>query len=292
MANVAVITDSTTSLPLEMYEQYGITMVPYYIHLQGQTLRDMVDITPQELCDYMQSLTEKAELPKTANPGPGDYLQAFLSAARHTREMVSIHMTSRGSGAYQAALIAREMALEKLHHVRIKVIDTSNVSMGHGWIALQAARAAAAGASLEDILHLIGKMLPVTRMIQTADTLRYLYMGGRIGRVQHLLGSLLKIKPLISMENGEIVSLGVARSRKEAYRKIATLVQKAIGAGAQARIALTHAAAFEGAQALLQATRQVVAPSEVLFCELSPALIVHTGPGTVGLCYVPEAALK
>ncbi len=287
MASVAVITDSTASLPAEMYQRYGIVMIPYYVHMRGRAWRDVAEISSAEFNTYMSSLTEKDEVPKTANPGPGEYVEAFVRATERAQEIISFHMTSLGSGAYQAAMIGKEMAMQRLRGVRIEVVDTRNVSMGHGWMALQAARAAERGATLKEILELVRKMIPVTRMIQTADTLRYLYLGGRIGRASHLVGSLLNIKPLISMEDGIIVTLGVARSREGAYKKMAALVQKAVGLGGKVRLALTHAAAREEAQQLLALLEKVVSPVETLFCDLCPALTVHSGPGTVGVCYTP-----
>ena len=156
-------------------------------------------------------------------------------------------------------------------------------------MALQAARASALGASLGDILEIVRKMIPVTRMVQIADTLRYLYRGGRIGRARHLVGSLLKIKPLIGVENGVVVALGLARSRMAAYRRMAWLVRKAVGPGGRIRLALTHAASRPDTEKLCRLVEELVVPAEVLLCELCPALTVHTGPSTVGLCYVPES---
>ena len=292
MSDVIVVTDSTASLPEDAYSRYQMVMVPYYVHFEGRAARDMVDIKPLEFNEYLASLPPSAELPKTSNPAPGDYLQAFMSAAQRAKDIVSLHMTSLGSGAYQAAIIARDMALQRLRNVRIRIVDTRNVSMGHGWMALRAARAAAEGAHLGDILEIIRRLIPVTRMIQTADTLRYLYMGGRIGRAKHLVGSLLKIRPLISMEDGVIVVLGVARSRAKAYRRMASLVEMAVGAGTSIRLAMTHAAARQEAVELQRLVESVVVPVEVLCCELSPALAVHSGPGTVGFCYLPESAYQ
>ena len=103
-----------------------------------------------------------------------------------------------------------------------------------------------------------------------------------------MLGSLLKIKPLISTEDGVIVALGVARSRMAAYRRIASLVRKAVGSGGRIRLALTHAASRPETEKLRRLVEQLVVPVEVLSCELCPALTVHSGPGTVGLCYLPE----
>jgi DegV family protein with EDD domain len=290
MVSVAVIADSTASLPLALCLRHHIAVVPYYLHLEGQSWRDGVDVTPEQLNAYLRALPDGAELPRTANPGPGDYCAAFVRAAERAREIVSFHMTSLGSGAYQAALIGRGMALERLNGVRIEVVDTLNVAMAHGWPALQAARAAELGASLDDILARVRRMLPRARLLQTADTLRYLYMGGRIGRAGHLIGSLLQIKPIVSMEEGVIMTVGVARSRAAAQRRMAELVARALHPGERIRLALTHAGAAAEAAELGAALRAVCEPLELLTCELSPALAVHSGPGTVGVCYLREDA--
>jgi len=271
-----------------MYEQYQIVKVPYYVHVEGKALRDTVDVSTDELCRYLIRLPDGGQLPTTACPGPGDYSAAFLAAAEHAREIVSIHMTSIGSGAYQAAQAGREMALERLHDVRIAVIDSRNVSMCQGWLALQAARAALEGATLPDVVGLVRRLMPLTRMLQTADTLRYLYMGGRIGRAKHLLASLLSIRPIVSMEDGEITAPSVARSRSGSLQRIANMVERAVGLKQRARIALTHAAALADAEDLRARLEKVIEPVEVLMCELSPALTVHSGPGTVGVCYLAE----
>ncbi|MFO7917876.1 MAG: DegV family protein [Anaerolineae bacterium] len=291
MSGVAIVTDSTASLPREMYGRYHISVVPYYLQIGGQSFRDGVDISPAEINAHMEQLSTDDDVPTTSNPGPGDYVRAYMEAGKWAEAVVSLHMTSEGSGAYQSAAIGRRMTQERDPDLRIRVVDTRNVSMAHGWIALQAARLAAEGASLEEVVGLVERMIPRARMIQTADTLRYLYMGGRIGRARHLLGSLLNIKPLISMEDGVITTLGVARSRNQAYTRIASLLTRAVGEGNEVRVALTHAAALGEAEKLYGEIEEGVVPVEVLYCDLSPALTVHSGPGTVGVCYVPEAVL-
>jgi len=289
MSRVAVITDSCASLPDEFYAQYNITMIPYFIHIGKESLRDLIDIKREE---FLEFLRQAKELPKTANPGAGDYLEAFKAAAQRTKEIISIQMTSIGSGAHQAALVAKEMATKTLADVRIEVVDTLNVSMGHGWMALEAARAAIAGASLDDILALIRRMIPVTRMLQTADTLRYLYMGGRIGKAKHLVGSLLSIKPILSMEDGVIVALGQERSRPAAYRRMVELIAEKVGKGAQIKAAIVHAADEEAANTLRRLVEESFDCVEMLTTNLSSALAVHTGPGTVGVCYFPVKVLQ
>jgi DegV family protein with EDD domain len=154
-------------------------------------------------------------------------------------------------------------------------------------MVIEAARAALAGESLDDIVRLVGEMIPKTRMIQTADTLRYLYMGGRIGKAQHLVGSLLRIKPLIGMEDGVIVPLGTARSRRKAYARMAEMMEEAVGYMGRVKVAFVHAAALEEIEKLKAEVEQRLTCVETLVAELSPVLGVHTGPGTAGVCYFP-----
>lgn len=285
MSKLAVVTDSTTSIPERLLQELNIHTVPYYIHRGMEVLRDLVTV---DRSTFYAWLPTAKVLPTTASPGPGDYVTTYerLAEQEGVEAIVSIHMTSKGSGAYQAAMAARGMIAEMLPRLRVEVIDTMNVSMCHGWIAIEAARLALAEKPLADVLDKIRSLIPKAHMIQTADTLKYLYLGGRIGRAKHLVGSLLNIKPLIGMQDGVIVPLGTARSRNQAYRSIADMVEKAVGAGGRIKVAYVHAAALEEAQKLrelIEARLQVV---EWMFAELSPALGVHSGPGTAGVCYV------
>jgi DegV family protein with EDD domain len=285
MSKLAIVTDSTTSIPERMLRELKIYTVPYYIHRGAEVLRDLVTIDRDSFYRWLPSAKQ---LPTTASPGPGDYVTAYECLAGQGAEaIVSVHMTSKGSGAYQAAMAAKGMIGEMLPRLRVEVVDTLNVSMCHGWIAVEAARLALAERPLADVLERVRAMIPKARMIQTADTLKYLYMGGRIGRARHLVGSLLNIKPLIGMEDGVIVVLGTARSRNQAYRAIADMVEKAVGAGGKIKIAYVHAAALEEAQRLCELIEARVQVVEGIFAELSPALGVHSGPGTAGVCYFP-----
>lgn len=285
MPKVAIVTDSCASIPEELLESLDIHWVPYYIHRGTEVLRDLVTIQREA---FYQWLPAARELPKTASPGPGDYLSLYEELAdRGAADIASIHMTSKGSGAYQAALAAKEIAAEMMPKLHIEVVDTLNVSMCHGWMVIEAARMALRGSGLGDILQQVRSMIPITRMIQTADTLKYLYLGGRIGKAKHLMGTLLNIKPLISMQDGVIVALGTARSRRRAYEMMVEKVEAAVGAMGKIKIAYVHAAAREEAVKIRELVEERFSVVESLIAELSPALGVHTGPGTAGLCYYP-----
>ncbi len=284
MNKVAIVTDSIASIPENFLQSLKIHTVAYYIHRGQEVLRDLVTINREEFFTWMKTATT---VPQTASPGPGDYFTLYQKLADEgTKEIVSIHMSSKGSGAYQAARAALPMVKEQLPSLKVEVIDTLSVSMGQGWIALEAARAAMDGKTLKEILQLITRMIPVTKMIQTADTLKYLYMGGRIGKAKHLVGSLLNIKPLIGMENGLIVALGTARSQAKAYQSMGDMIEQSIHNG-KIKIAYVHAAAKEEILRLKEEIESRVQVVESMITELSPALGVHSGPGTTGLCYYP-----
>jgi DegV family protein with EDD domain len=284
MSRIAVVTDSTASIPESLLKELNIHVVAYYIHRGKEVLRDLVTIQRDEFLRWLPTATS---LPTTASPGPGDYLEMYKSLIREgVQSILSIHMTSKGSGAYQAATVARSMLHEENPGVRIEVVDTQNVSLCQGWIAIETARGAHAGLSLDDMLASVKKMLPITHMIQTADTLKYLYMGGRIGMAKRLVGTLLNIKPLIGMKDGVIVALGQARSRMQAYTTMSEMVGEAIGDG-KAKVAYVHAGALEEVEKIKKLVEERVEVAESFFAELSPALAVHTGPGTAGLCFYP-----
>jgi len=283
MPNVAVITDSTASIPEEMLTRLNIHTVAFYIHRGQEVLRDLVSIQRQEFLNWLA--TAKV-LPTTACPGPGDYLESYRElAAQGTREIISIHMTSKGSGAFQAASMAETLLKEEYPEVRVEVVDTQNVSLCQGLLTIEAARTALAGIRLDEITARIRKMIPSTHMLQTADTLKYLYLGGRIGKAKKLVGSLLNIKPLIGMQEGVIVPLGQARSRTQVYRMMLDRVEASVGRG-KLKIAYVHAGAQQEVEKIKQMFENRLEVAESFIAELSPALAVHTGPGTAGLCYL------
>jgi DegV family protein with EDD domain len=290
MTALAVVCDSSASIPEKIRAELDIRVVPIYIHHEDKVLRDLVDIHQEEFYHWLTTLDT---LPTTAYPGPGDFMQLYEElAAEGISDILSIHLTSKSSGTFQGAQIAAGMAAEKLPGVRIRVIDTLNVAMCHGWMVIEAARAARAGSSVEEIVALIDRMIPVTDMIQTTDTLKYLHMGGRIGHAAHLLGNILQIKPLIGMRDGVIVALGRERSRGKAYVAMVDLVEKAVGPKGRIKVAYVHAAALDEVEKIRAMLEIRVTCVETIVAELSPALGVHSGPGTTGICYYPVNVLE
>lgn len=286
MNQVAIVTDSTATIPDEMLSALGIYWVPYYIHRGNEVLRDLVTAKRSE---FYRWLSTASELPKTANPGPGDYEQMYerIATQEGIGKIISIHMSSKVSGAFQAASIGRAAILERLSYLQIEIVDTLNVSMCHGWIAIEAARAALQGKTIGQVLQKIHSILPRVQMIQTADTLKYLAMGGRIGRATEMLGSLLNIKPLIGIKDGVIEPLGKAFTRNNAYKMMAEMVLKTAGEKSRVKIAYVHAAALDEVRKIKAIVQEHINVAEEIFVELPPTLGVHSGPGTAGICFYP-----
>jgi len=284
MGNIAVLTDSCASIPEELMECLHIRTVAFYIHRGQEVLRDLVTIQREE---FLRWLMTARCLPSTASPGPGDYFEAYKQLANEgKKEIISIQMSSKVSGGFQAATVAQSMMHDDFPDVRIEVIDTQNAALCQGWMVIEAARGARAGLCLDPLVGTVKRMIPISHMIQTADTLKYLYMGGRIGKAQELLGSVLNIKPLIGFKDGVIVPLGRAHSRRQAYQQMADMVAEVVGKG-KAKIAYVHVGAQREVERLKDLVEARVDVLESFIGELSPALAVHSGPGTTGLCYYP-----
>ena len=285
MPTIAVVTDSCASIPEDLIKELNIHLVAYYIHRGQEVLRDLVTIQRPE---FLTWLATAKTLPTTASPGPGDYLSVYESLLQDgVREIISLHMTSKGSGAYQAAKAAQSIAQESLPGLHIEVIDTLNVSLCQGWMVIEAARSALVGKSMSEICAQIKKMIPITHMLQTADTLKYLYMGGRIGQAQRLMGIYSNIKPLIGMQDGEIVPLGMTYSTRRIYQMMIDIIERVVGKKGRIKVAFVHAGAPEEIKKLKELVESRMTCVESLVAELSPALAVHSGPGTTGLCYYP-----
>ncbi|WP_162909369.1 DegV family protein [Aggregatilinea lenta] len=280
---VTVVTDSCASVPQTLIEQLNIEVVPYYLHTTLGTLRDGVDMPPDAFYAWLPTAPA---WPTTANPAPGDYLEALRRVAARGDSVVMVCMTGTGSGGFQSATLARQIATEDLPRLDVRVIDTQQVALAHGWAVIQAARAALDGGTVEQVAAVARDVAARAFVGFTNDTLAYLQRGGRIGKVAGMVGEALSLKPVIGMRGGMPASLAVARSRSGAYRRIVTLAAGRIPGGS-VRAALMHVAAqdeVEKFRVLLEERYSVV---EWIVAQLSPALGCHSGPGTVGISIIP-----
>lgn len=284
---VVVVTDSCASVPPQMADDLGLEVVPYYVHMADRTLRDGVTMPADDFYELLRH-TPAADWPTTANPAAGEYLETYRRAATRSDQIVSINMTGSGSGGFQAASLARRLAQAELPQVDIEVIDTRQVALAHGWAVIQAARAARQGHSLAEVASVARRASEQGFVAFTNDTLEYLQKGGRISRVSGLVGELLSIKPIIGMKKGMPAPLGVSRTEHGACRRIVSLATNHIPAGSTVRAALMHVAAPDAVTQFRPLLEQQYAIVEWITAQLSPALGVHSGPGTVGIALLPD----
>jgi DegV family protein with EDD domain len=269
---VKIVTDSTSDLPQELIDEYDITVVPAYVLFGGKTYRDGVDISQDEI--YFKMVNDNVAI-KTSQPPPGDFITVYKKLLAEVDEIVSLQVTSKLSGIYNSAVQAKEMLGAGN---RIEVVDSMSASMGLGLTTLSAARMAKAGENLSEIMNEIKSSLARTHLWGVFDTLKYLFLGGRIGKAKALLGGVLNVKPLLTMSDGEIHPTGLARSRSKGMDKLFEHVKNCLNIQ---DIAVVHSTTPEDAQSLKDRIGMIFDKNNIHISRLGPALGVHGGPGTL-----------
>ena len=280
MGQIAIVTDSTSDLPRSEAAKYGIEIVPLSVIYQDKTYLDGVDITPDK---FYPMLAEGPELPKTSQPSIGQFTEVYSRLLDEGSEVISVHISEKLSSTVMTAL----SAVEQMKSSRIHVVDSGFLSYALALQALAAARMAADGSSVQDILGRIALMRERTELMFTVDTLHYLHKGGRIGKVSSLLGQLLNIKPVIRVDDGEYVTAARTRSTKQSLATMNSLMADTFGSE-KVQVAVGHGRGYESAMALLEMLQSSLNLAEppVLF-EVGPVIGVHTGPGTIGVAVCP-----
>jgi DegV family protein with EDD domain len=269
---IRIVTDSSCDLPQAIIEMHRITVVPLYIHIGNQDYLDGIDITRQEFYDRLPALNPT---PKTAAPGLETFRQVYEGlAADGASEILSIHISIKLSATVE---IARAAAGET-SAVPVTVFDSRQLSLGTGFLVETAARAASEGRSLAEILALLEEQISRTHVFAALDTLKFLQRSGRMNFVLSTFGSLLSIKPILRMEDGEPTAERV-RTRAGAMRRLVELLRQY---GPFERVAMLHSHAAGRAQDLLQEVRSLLPEGEIWLEEITPVLGAHIGPGVIG----------
>lgn len=273
---VRIVTDSTADLSPDQQRAAGITVVPLNVHFGDEVFRDRVDLSGSE---FFRKLKAASQLPRTSQPSVGVFEEVFRSLTANGDDVVAILLSSKVSGTYNSAL----MAAQSVGANRVEVVDSLSASMALGFLALEGAMAAAAGADRGAVAERVRSLVPKARILCAIDTLTYLERGGRIGKARALVGSLLNFKPLITLRDGEVVPLGRARGRPQMLDRLVEMLKKD---GAVTGIAVLHGAAEAEAKHL----RDRIAPDypglEIILTEIGPVLATHTGPGVIGITYL------
>lgn len=281
VGKVAIVTDSTANLPPVIIKQYGITVVPINLHWGNETYKDGVDITVEEV---YRRLRETKQIPKTAAPSVGDFLQTYLRLSQEVDGILSIHMPENMSQTVKSARIAADLASE---HVDVQVVDTGTATMGAGFVVLAAARAAVRGEDLSEVKRIAEEMSPRTTVLAMIDTLEYLYRSGRISKAQGLLGVALRIKPILTIHNREVDVLAKTRTTSRGISIMLNKMEEQVK-GRPVHVAVLHADALEEARDLKELVKERFDCIEIFTCTMTPVMGVHTGPGLIGIAFYAE----
>jgi len=281
MSKVAIITDSTAYLPEELLDEFNIHVLALKVIWGEESFDDGVDMTPTEFYDRL----EKSDvMPSTSQVTIGEFTQLFQKLHAEGKEILAILISSALSGTVASA----QKAMEEVPDARIEIVD-SKATIGE--LALQVlvgARAAHSGASLDECKAAAEKARENSGVVFAVDTLEFLHRGGRIGGGKRLLGTVLAIKPILTLVDGKVEALDQARTRKKSMARLVEIVAERVEGKSNVRLAVAHAKSSEDGQALLNAA-SFINPIETLLSDMSPVIGTHVGPGTLALAYQFEA---
>ncbi|RPJ49840.1 MAG: DegV family protein [Chloroflexi bacterium] len=281
MGKVALVTDSTATIPVELSQGLSISVVPLQVIWGSDTYRDSIDIQPTE---FYQRLKNSKVTPSTSQPSPAAFAETYTRLLDEGYEILSVHISSKLSGTVDSAIQARQ----DFPGASIELVDSQTTSMGMGYPIVTAARAAAHGASLQECKALVEKGCANSGLFFAVSTLEYLHRGGRIGGAAAFLGTALNLKPILELRNGRIEAVERVRTMNKAIDRLLDVYSQKIGNRRPLQITGLHANAPEEARLLLERALQrfnVSEVSESVLAEVSPVLGTHTGPGTIGLAF-------
>ena len=274
---VAVVADSAANLPQALAKDLGIEVVPMYLQFGHAVYRDGVDLTPT---DFYRRLVQHRESASTSTPSPGDFLQAYQRTGQE--EIVCVTVASAMSASHQQAVVAADR-----FDGQVEVVDSTTASMAEGFVAVEAARLAAAGGSLAEVAHRARELAPRTRLFATVETFEFLRKSGRVNKLQAYAATMLDVKPVFRFVAGEATAVARPRTRQ---RALARVLDEALGeiASRAAHVAAVHAAAPEDAAVLIERIVDQANVVERMIVEVTPVIGAHVGPGLVGAAFFCE----
>ena len=280
MANVAIITDSTTYLPKDLSAGLDIHIVPTVVIWNGEELRDGVDIQPGA---FYERLAKADTMPSTSQPSPAAFKDMYEKLIKDGhKDILGLFVSAKLSGTIASANQAKDM----VSGATIEVMDGYSASMGTGWALLEAARAAKAGKSLQECAEIAKKAGEHSGLLLVVDTLEFLHRGGRIGGAQRFVGTALNLKPILEVQDGRLEPVERVRTKSKALARILELVEERIGGRTPLKLAVVHANAEADAQALLEQAVTRLKPEQTAISAVSPSVGTHTGPGTLGVAFM------
>ena len=270
---VKIVTDSGSDITQEEAKKLGITVVPVYLRFGDEVYRDGVDIDCDE---FYHKLVTSPVHPSTAAPAPGDFARVYEEAAQETGEIVSIHITSKHSAVCDAALVGKETAERK--GCQIEVVDSRGLTMWQGLVAIAAAKAAEAGCSLQEVVNKAHETIRQLRALALLDSVMYAVKGGRLGKAVSAVESLLNVKLLLTLRDGELRPAGLARTRSKGIDQLRKFIRSALHIE---DLAIVYSTTPDDAQTLAEYVGSLFPNIVPRIVRLGPALGVHAGPGAL-----------
>lgn len=284
MQKVAILADSIACLTREIVEQYGVTVLPLNFYFGGKIYRDWVDVTPSEA--YELFLKDPDSF-KTSSVSPGECLESYRKVSKQAENIFCVTVSSKISAVYTAALEAKEQIKSELPQISVEVMDSQTVAAAEGFIALAAARKAAEGKSLTEVVKAAEEMRDKVSFFIVLDTIRHVYRSGRVPKIASQVGSILNIKPVLTASSGLIHFVGVARSKKGGVERLLKLMRDRVGLR-PVHVAVTHAYALEEAEKLKEQISSEFNCAELWISEFSPLMGYACGTGALGIAFYSD----
>ena len=280
MSKVAIVTDSTATLPADLVKQYNITVLPQILIWGTETFLDGVDIQPTE---FYERLAKASIMPSTSQISPGSFEKIFRELLDQGYDVLAILLSSKLSGTISSAVQAHQNLGDLAS--RVEVIDTFTIATPVGFGLLRAARLAQDGASLAECKAAVEQAVPNMGILIVVDTLEFLHRGGRIGGAQRLLGTALNLKPILEVTGGRIEPVERVRTRSKAQARMLDTVVERVG-DRPVRIGVVHANNLADAESVMEQATKRMNVVEKMVTGVSPVIGTHVGPGTVGIGYM------
>lgn len=271
---VAIITDSVADLPLEIARKMNISVIPLNVHFGTEMFKDGVDLSSNE---FYHKLERSHVLPQTSAPAPGVFADFFDTIAEKNSEILAIFLSHKFSATYESALQGIKLMKRKCH---VEVIDSTLAIMGQGLLVIEVAKKALKGANLSNLINVVSETVPRIHVRVTLDTLKYLAMGGRIGRVQAFMGAMLQVNPILGIKNGEAFPYTRVRSRNKA---VEVLHQFALSFNNVKAIAVEYGTNIDEAKIFAGKIASSCAKVPLYMSHVSPVIGTHTGPGVLSV---------
>lgn len=278
---IAVVTDSTAYIPADLIEKSGIHIIPLSVIFGDETYQEGIDITTKE---FYQKIRETKDLPSTSQPAIGLFMELYQNLERHYDAVISIHLSSKFSGTYEAAKSAGNM----MERLKVYTYDSQLSAMPQGFYALRAAEMAKDGQGVASIIAALDKMKSNTRAYFMVDDLSHLQRGGRLNSAQAIIGSLLNIKPILHIVDGLIVPFEKIRTRKKALNRIMGMLEEDAATKQVKKVVFIHANNLAGAERLRDNFAENYPQIETIISYFGPVIGTHLGEGSLGVSWYTE----